>query len=218
MNPHGLDEDGHYSTPADLMILARAAMADPFIESTVVNRSITVTISGTERTLGSTNSLLSTYSSVEGIKTGFTRQAGRALLFQVEKNGIELTGAVIGTVSEKERSEQVTKLMDWAYARYPYTECLDVRRFAKTVPYAYRPGWMYDVGIQEAAFGHMDRTGERVTSTAWIPAVLETNANDIGGGIIVKQEGRVISSVGASSYDDLPVEANLSGALALTTR
>ncbi len=217
-NPHGLDTDGHYSTPADLMILARKAMDNPFIERVVVTRQTTVTISGVERTLGTTNVLLATYPGMEGIKTGFTRQAGRALLFQVERNGIELTGVVLGTASEKARTEQVTRLMDWAYSMYPYVETVDVRRFGDTVPYAYRPGWMFDIGVGDAAFGHLDRRGAPVEIDDRSPRVLEMRAEEPLGSLLITQEGRIVSSGPYLTYDHAPVEPSLNGALAWSMR
>lgn len=79
-NPHGLDGDGHVSTPADLSRLAQASLSSATLRNIVRQRSATVTTgNGTVLRLTTTNQLL-TDKLVQGMKTGFTEKAGECLI------------------------------------------------------------------------------------------------------------------------------------------
>ncbi len=85
-NPHGLDQPEHYSTARDLACLASHAMKNPIFAATV--RAKTVTVSG--RTLTNHNRLLWRVEGADGVKTGFTRAAGRALVSSAVRDGRRL--------------------------------------------------------------------------------------------------------------------------------
>ena len=82
-NPHGLDEDGHYSTPYDLTMLARHGMQDGLF----YNLSATKTWQGEGYTLNNLNKLLGQYPGADGVKVGFTDAAGRCLVASATRNG-----------------------------------------------------------------------------------------------------------------------------------
>ena len=82
-NPHGLDEDGHYSTPYDLTMLARYGMQDGLF----YNLSATKTWQGEGYTLNNLNKLLGQYPGADGVKVGFTDAAGRCLVASATRNG-----------------------------------------------------------------------------------------------------------------------------------
>ena len=76
VNPNGLDSPGHYSTARDLAVLAAYAMENPIFYQTVSTK--TVTAGG--RSLRNHNKLLWQLDGADGIKTGFTKKAGRILV------------------------------------------------------------------------------------------------------------------------------------------
>ena len=75
-NPHGLDSPGHYSTARDMALLTAYAMQNPIFAKTVSTK--TVTAGG--RTLQNHNKLLWQLSGADGVKTGYTKAAGRILV------------------------------------------------------------------------------------------------------------------------------------------
>lgn len=85
-NPHGLDVNDHFSTARDLAILAAYAMQNPLFAQTVGTRSITVG----SRYLTNHNKLLWQVDGAEGVKTGFTKAAGRILVSSARRNGRRL--------------------------------------------------------------------------------------------------------------------------------
>lgn len=85
-NPHGLDSPGHYSTARDLAILSAYAMKNPVFYQTVSTKSVRVG----ERSLQNHNKLLWRVDGADGIKTGFTKAAGRILVSSATREGRRL--------------------------------------------------------------------------------------------------------------------------------
>ena len=83
VNPNGLDAPGHYSTARDLAKLAAYAMENPIFRKTVSTRSVTVG----QRHLTNHNKLLWRLEGADGVKTGFTKAAGRILVSSVSRMG-----------------------------------------------------------------------------------------------------------------------------------
>ena len=84
-NPCGLDATGHVSTPRDLLLLARAAADRPEIAVRANSqRAEFRTLSGRRIRFKNTNAILGREPDVAGLKTGFTRQAGKCLIAMAE--------------------------------------------------------------------------------------------------------------------------------------
>ena len=82
-NPNGLDSPGHYSTARDLSKLASYAMENPVFYKTVSAKNVTVG----DRYLHNHNKLLWLVEGADGVKTGFTKAAGRALVSSATREG-----------------------------------------------------------------------------------------------------------------------------------
>jgi serine-type D-Ala-D-Ala carboxypeptidase (penicillin-binding protein 5/6) len=84
-NPCGLDAQGHVSTPRDLLLLARAAADRPEIaERANALHAEFRTLNGRRIRFKNTNAILGREPDVAGLKTGFTRQAGKCLIALAE--------------------------------------------------------------------------------------------------------------------------------------
>ena len=75
VNPHGLDNENHYSTAYDVAQITRYALKNKYINEAVNTRQQTVNVGSTMKTLSNTNRLLKTYSYADGVKTGFTNRS-----------------------------------------------------------------------------------------------------------------------------------------------
>lgn len=85
-NPHGLDAPDHYSTARDLAILAAYAMKNPIFAQTVSTRRVTAG----GRCLTNHNKLLWKVDGADGVKTGYTKAAGRILVSSAVQQGRRL--------------------------------------------------------------------------------------------------------------------------------
>ena len=91
VNPNGLDAPGHYSTARDLAILAAYAMDNPIFYKTVSAKNVKVG----ERYLTNHNKLLWRLEGADGVKTGYTRAAGRILVSSATRQGRRLIAVTI---------------------------------------------------------------------------------------------------------------------------
>lgn len=136
MNPHGLDEDGHYSTVSDLALMGRVALSEyPFIAGTVHTRSVTVSMAGTQKTFYSTDELLGTYKGIRGIKTGYVAGSA-AFLGACQRNGVELFTCVLGAQTSSGRFTDTVSLLNWAYSNFKQTPVAKSSWIVGVRPYA----------------------------------------------------------------------------------
>lgn len=90
-NPNGLDDEEHYSTAYDMALLACAAAEDGALLRLASTRSVAVG----GRTLTNHNKLLWRLEGCLGLKTGYTRAAGRTLVSCVERDGHRLAAVTL---------------------------------------------------------------------------------------------------------------------------
>lgn len=98
VNPNGLHDPDHYTTAKDLAILGAAALGNPFfaeIAATQYHR----TSGSNPHTLKNKNRLLWEYEGGIGVKTGYTKAAGKCLVFAAERGGMKLVGTVLNCPS-----------------------------------------------------------------------------------------------------------------------
>lgn len=115
-NPHGLEEDDHYSTAGDLAILGRYALENyPLIASTVRLGYTEAYAGGALQTFYSTDYLLDIYEGALGIKTG-SEKAGYCFLGAARRDGATIYTCVLGCGSDEGRWSDTIALLDWAYS------------------------------------------------------------------------------------------------------
>ena len=114
-NPNGLDDENHYSTARDMAVLARAAMENETLVRIASTRSIT--IGG--RTMQNHNKLLGLVPGCLGLKTGYTRAAGRTLVSCAERKGQRLIAV---TLQDGNDWADHQSLYDYGFSQYPAKE------------------------------------------------------------------------------------------------
>jgi D-alanyl-D-alanine carboxypeptidase (penicillin-binding protein 5/6) len=122
MNPHGLDVPGHYTTAADLTALSRYAMRDPEFQRIVKTVSTRAVTEHFTHKLENSNLMLKIYPGADGIKTGWTDEAGYCVIVSAKREGVSLVATVLGAASEEGRFGQATRLLDWGFAHYRPTQ------------------------------------------------------------------------------------------------
>jgi len=114
--PDGLQDEGNHSCAADLAALARAVLDEPRLARIVRRRQVVLPfpIKGGKLWLTSHNPLiLSGYRGVTGIKTGYTRKAGRCLVASATRRGVRL-GVVL--LHSPDPGAQARRLLDRGFA------------------------------------------------------------------------------------------------------
>lgn len=87
-NPHGLDNEEHYTTAKELAIIASKALENPGFRKIVSTYKRTFSTEERVRTYVNHNKLLKLYDGCIGVKTGFTKRSGRCLVGAAEKDGL----------------------------------------------------------------------------------------------------------------------------------
>ena len=120
-NPHGLSDENHYTTAADLAKITAYALQNPKFREIVSTRTKSIPWKDHDynRHLVNHNKFLTMYEGCIGVKTGFTKATGRCLVTAVEKNGMCL---VCVTLNAPDDWNDHKTLYDNAFAEYtPYT-------------------------------------------------------------------------------------------------
>lgn len=122
-NPDGLsltpeEDQQHYTTATDLARLAEYALSIPLF-ATIVQTShyaIPATAMHAAYSWTNTNTLLTSYTGMLGVKTGFTYAAGYCLVFAARRNDQELLGVVLHSSSEEQRNQDAVALLNWGFS------------------------------------------------------------------------------------------------------
>ena len=92
-NPHGLPDNDHYTTAEDLAIITAYALKNDIFSEIVKTKEKKISNelnTKYNRDLKNKNKLLSTFDGADGVKTGFTKKAGRCFVGSATKNGMQL--------------------------------------------------------------------------------------------------------------------------------
>ncbi len=131
--PHGLPSDNHHTTASDLALITRAAMQNPVFREIVSTQLATIPWADHDydRVLTNKNKLLSEYPGAIGVKTGYTKAAGRCLTFAAERDGLELIGVVLNCPNWFQEAEA---LLDKGFDNWQMVSLLSAGETVRTVP------------------------------------------------------------------------------------
>ena len=118
ITPHGLDQEGHYTTAKELAIIADYALNIEKIAQIVKTKTYTVSINGIAKNIVNTNELLGYLDGVYGVKTGFTNGANRCLVTSVKRGNMDLICVVLGADTKNDRTKDSIKLIEYIYSNY----------------------------------------------------------------------------------------------------
>ncbi|WP_048498056.1 D-alanyl-D-alanine carboxypeptidase family protein [Marinobacter subterrani] len=114
-NATGLPAPNHYSTAYDLAILARAIIND-YPENYSIYSEKHFTFNDIRQP--NRNSLLWRDSSVDGLKTGHTEQAGYCLVASAKRDDTRFIAVVMGTSSTQARAQEIQKMLNYGFRYY----------------------------------------------------------------------------------------------------
>ena len=114
-NPNGLPADDHYTTAYDLALICSYAMKNKTFREIVSTQYYTADSGDIKRTLMNKNKLLFQYDGALGIKTGYTKAAGKCLTFSAERNDMTVVGAILNCPDIFPES---MRLMDMCFSDY----------------------------------------------------------------------------------------------------
>ena len=118
-NPNGLPDDEHYSTCSDMARITAYAMQNPDFCEIVCTKSYRIEGEGKAypRVLVNHNKLLNAYDGCIGVKTGFTKAAGRCLVSAAERDGMTL---ICVTLNAPNDWNDHKSMFDYGFSNYKY--------------------------------------------------------------------------------------------------
>jgi D-alanyl-D-alanine carboxypeptidase (penicillin-binding protein 5/6) len=116
-NPNGLPDESHYTTAYDLALIASYAMKNPVFCEIVCTKYKNLPWEGHEyeRTIKNKNKILWQYDGGNGIKTGYTKNAGKCLVAAAQRNGMQLISVVL---NDGNMFEDSMDLLDYGFNNY----------------------------------------------------------------------------------------------------
>lgn len=126
-NPNGLDQEGHYATARDMATLTAYALENETFQRIVSSSSITIG----DRYLKNHNKLLLSCDGCIGVKTGFTKAAGRTLVSAVRRQGMTL---VCVTLKDGDDWNDHMAMFDYGFDTYHMEQVVSAGQIAASAP------------------------------------------------------------------------------------
>jgi serine-type D-Ala-D-Ala carboxypeptidase (penicillin-binding protein 5/6) len=117
-NPIGLDAPENYSSAADLAALARRLLDSRMFREIADSESRVIHTDRRTKEIETRNELLNRVGWVNGVKTGFTLDAGYVLVGSGTRKGVTLVSVVLGAPTAAVRDADTLALLDWGFSLY----------------------------------------------------------------------------------------------------
>lgn len=227
-NPHGLHDPDHYSTARDLARIATEAMKLPAFRKTVALRSIQMTrptvvtaqvpvgqagdespqqnVSYERRLLTNRNRLLLAWPECDGVKSGYTKQAGRCLVASASRGGWRALVVVLNAV---QCTEDCHRLLQWALNNFENQSL--VKPGQRGWKAAVVDGTQTQVELATGAGVHVLAPVGRTLQAQLHPAIVRANApvqrGQVLGRLQVTVGNRVCGEAPLVAAEDVPLNS-----------
>lgn len=128
-NPHGLPSDNHYTTARELALIAAEALKNDTFAQIVSTKKKKLDYHGL--VIENSNRLLSSYEYTTGVKTGFTKAAGRCLVTSAKKDGVTLINV---TLNDGNDWQDHTEMFEEGFRRVSSYTLYEAGQYSITVP------------------------------------------------------------------------------------
>lgn len=195
--PIGLDTPGNYSSASDLVALARLLLlTHPFFRHVVALPSAVLHSGATTRAVLNRNTLVGRVPWVNGVKTGYTLDAGYVLVGSGTRNGMTLISAVLGAESESSRDANTLALLDYGFANFRRRTPVARGQPFGAVSVRGRPKLRVSL-LATGTFRHLFPRAQAVATTVEAPSVVSGPLGDhtVVGSVVVSAAGRPVGRV-----------------------
>ncbi len=117
-NPHGLHDDNHYTTAADMAKIARYAMQNPTFRKIVATKRLPWNGAEWQTVIVNHNKLLNDYEGATGIKNGFTDEAHSTLVGSAKRGQTELIAVTMKADTSAATYKDITQMLDYGFAHF----------------------------------------------------------------------------------------------------
>ena len=206
-NCHGLDEANHYSTAYDMAIMAKELVKHTKIfEFTSIYEDYLR--KGTDRSfwLVNTNKLVRFYKGVDGLKTGYTSEAGFCITATANINDMRIITVVMGEPDSETRNKDVSSVFDYVYAQYGLQKIVDTETILEEV--SVEKGKVESIGIVAKEevndlYNKNDGTGNFTYEVEVDNLKAPLSKGDVVGKLTLKENNNVIRTIDLTVKEDV---------------
>ena len=203
-NPHGLHDKEHYTTAHDLALLCAEAMKNDTFCNIIKEKKKTVSTNLTTHIFVNHNKLLSRFDGAIGVKTGYTKNAGRCLVGAAKRDGVTLISVTLDAPSDWSDHE---KMLEYGFSLLESRTLLTTEDFNYTLPVLdARDGAVVTVSPAYTASAQLLKTEEtpsaEVNLSRYLVAPLEYG--DKVGEVVFKSGERIIAKVPLTVKESVP--------------
>ncbi|TCP59521.1 D-alanyl-D-alanine carboxypeptidase [Tumebacillus sp. BK434] len=132
-NPHGLDAQEHYSSAHDMAVLTAYALRNPVFAEIVKTKVKSIPMPGEawDRKMYNKNKMLTRYDGADGVKTGYTKAAGRCLASSATKDGRQIAVLTLDASSDW---DDHARLLNYGFEKYKFMPVVKEHDVLQTVP------------------------------------------------------------------------------------
>lgn len=197
-NPHGLDDADHYSTSRDMSIIARELVKhEKVLEFTKVYEDYLRENTDRKIWLVNTNKLVRFYDGVDGLKTGYTSNAGYCMTATAKKDGMRIIAVVMGEETSKIRNQEVSEMLDYAFAQYKLTNIFNKKNVGKYKVLNGKEEYVNIIPINEATI--LKKKSEKMGNITYDVNVKGLKApimkGDKVGTLVIKEDDKKVKTI-----------------------
>lgn len=206
-NSHGLDAANHYTSAYDMAVIARELVKhEKVLEYTSIYEDYLRIDSPRKVWLVNTNKLVRFYDGVDGLKTGYTKEAGYCLTATAKKNNMRMIAVVMGEPDSKVRNKEISEMLNYSYAQYDLEYLLTKKSLLGKMEIEKGVKKTVDVVPTEDITVLHKKTDEKKTSTYEIKLnrmKAPIKKGDIVGKLIIKEGDDVTRESNVTVIDDV---------------
>lgn len=130
-NPHGISEEGHYTTARDMALISSHATKFPeLLKMTSIYQEY---LRGGKTWLVNRNRLVNFYEGADGLKTGFTEEAKYCISATASRDGTRLVAVILGAPDPGTRVADAQRLLNWGFSNFRTVEVVKRQEAVGTV-------------------------------------------------------------------------------------
>ena len=201
-NPHGLDDDEHYTTAHDLSLITAEALKNETFRTVSSTYKYSFKIGDNTRTVVNHNKLLKSYDGCIGVKTGYTKRCGRCLVSAAERDGIRLIAV---TLDDPDDWRDHTALLEHGFDRLEAIDLSSTVTIPDSLPTISKDGARLGIILEKNTVTKLKN--EPFTYTIDLPNYIATDVlrGDKIGTLTIKI-GERIETVNILSASDLTIK------------
>lgn len=207
VNSTGLDEKNHYSSSYDMAMIAMELLKyEQILDFTSVYEDYLRVNTSNKFWLVNTNKLVRLYEGADGLKTGFTDDAGYCMAVTAKRKDMRLLAIVLGEKKGSVRNEEIAELLDYGFNTYKISKFLDKDTVVDSISFSKSNKDNVNIYLKKDASILMkssDNNNGYNTSFHINDLSLPIKKNDIVGTYYIKKDNVVVEEIDLIVKEDV---------------